>query len=71
MPWYRRVQLELRCVYQMFPGGLPVSEWAFNLKPTARRVDNHGCPCVWLALGLRLLGLDVGAGVFVSLRKKA
>jgi hypothetical protein len=62
-PWYRLIQFEIRIVYQMFPGDLTVQGWAFNIHRINART-HKGLPCFWIAGAIRILGLDVGAGVF-------
>lgn len=66
IPWYRKVQFEIRIVYQAFPGILTVREWAFNFHRFQTDKDPSGKSCIWAATSIRILGLDIGAGFFLA-----
>lgn len=65
--WYQKFQIQLTLNWHVFPNSETVTgwNWVFNFEPVYI-TKNKGYKCFWVALSVRILGLDVGAGFYLQ-----
>lgn len=73
MKWYNRLQIQVQLDFRLTPGNKTVREWALNVESRLHwkgKVIYDTKPqfprekTTWFSVAVRLLGLDVGFGVY-------
>jgi hypothetical protein len=61
--WWQRYGAAAEIEFNLFPGAKPVRKWAFDYEGAFVK-RYHGYNVFWLRGWVRVLGLQVGAGIF-------